>query len=876
MAERTPSQEQLAAIEANKWQSAGGISIPINIEPPITVIQNFLKQVNKLLEFSLFVLDFIKAFVTNFLNPLLAIVRQIITLLKALLQDIRQIGLYIAHDIGLAVNNSENLEGGYPAFERRMVSRLTDDRDPNRPNFSNQSAAIAMYFYGDSEVSNYAELKRMFLKIINFFRKTGVGNGQMPQVTNLRAKNIKVRDGAFGPVTGSAIELTWKLATQTKQNGEPIGGFLIEVSTEANGFYLGYKGVKEGASTQQKPSPVGPQLQTGLIRFLRSNLKLFGGYQLIEDLPYEKEDPAEGVQLVLVRSPNDNNVGDPEALKGNKIQRTFFVPTYSFSLDGSKEHRVRILAEDLPQQGVFKEDGTIDPNSLENASKVYVSVRTVDPEARKRILKEMSITANPFDPKPIPDPKISLMWSNRIQPKSITADIFSRSSMVEFCVNHEEVNVSKGCAPVAVSVNSISDDFVRVCFNAIALPILWGYDLSDSALAIEAPVTMEDQTFLPKFNATLVKMMETVNREVYGTEDTTNNKKSQQWRMGRNWAKNLSRRIDMTLEDCFERMSFPVDLQNALIEKHDQLLVDLVSASGQGNQVGEMEDDNGKLNIRALLRGEIGDNKNAIYGSLDELFGDTSKRNRKFQEKNAAEVTAVSRLWYFWGEEGGNPDQPENIEFQTSELSEKEKLMPVQLIFDGVPHMSTSSEIWEDDLIRQFGWFGLNPLTKEVEGHVITVLNLLFGGKMAINGNSDWLAYRLFPTGIPVVENAIKRTIDFFESVEENLMAFIKRILDAIAVIEEKIKRIQQIIDMINRLLELLKGFTIDLEIPLSFLCHIANGTDGLVTKLITSNEKPETSEPDTKTLGMVIVAGGIPSMLADLWISFIKEEGEE
>lgn len=874
MAEKTPSQERLAAIEANKWSSAGGIEIPIDIEPPITALQNFLKQVNKLLEFALFVLDFVKAFVTNFLNPLLAIIKQIITLLKALLQDLRQIGFYITSDITLALTKSEALEGGYPAFERRMVARLTDDQDPNRPDFSNQSSALGIYLYGDSEVSNYAELKRTIMKIINFFRKTGRGNGGLPEATNVRAKNIKIREGLFGPVTGSAVEITWKLGSATVQNAEPVGGYLIEISTEATGFYLGYKGVPEGASSKQAASKTGPQLRTGLIRHLGNNIKIYGGYSLLKDLSWDSK-PEEGVQVVLVRSPNDNNVIDPTMIAasgaGTPSQRTFFVPSYAISLDGSKEHRVEIPVEDLPKACVFEDN---ELKSTNDPTKIYITIRTVDPNTRKKILKEMSVLANPFDPKPIKDPKISLMWdydkSSRTKPpKTITAEPFNQRSTVRFTVGLEEVEVSNPTKPVAVAVSSVSDDFERVCYNCIALSILWGYDLSEVIDAKDAPVSYENNTFLPNHDPNLVEIMKTVNRAVYGVPDTSDVKKKYQWNVGRgNWSKNLALRIEMTLEECFERMSFPNDLQNALIEKFKL----------------EFEEpfDKPDFHIRDWLDA-VGDNP-PIYGSFDEMMSDMNRRNRKKQEKFAAKEYAIYRLWYLWGDDGTPIDQTQNAGWTEDELSDREKLLPIQIISEYDPYAEDESDnknmgqvmdVDPDELTRQFAWYGLNPLSKAQEAYLLTVLNLLFGNRMAMEGGSNWAAYRLFPTGIPVVENAIKKVIDFLEATEEALMAFVKRILDAIKVVEEKIKRIQQIIEMINRLLELLKGFTIELEIPLSCLIHVANGTDGLVTKLITSEEKPETSEPDTKTLGMLIVAGGLPSMLAD-WIVTTIKEGDE
>jgi hypothetical protein len=114
--------------ENNKWMSVKGLEIPLNIEPPIEALQSLLEAINAILDFSLFVLDFIKAFIRNFLNPLLSIVKKIIALLKAILTDLRQIGFYFTSDARL-FDEREKLLGGFPAFERRMLSRLTNEND---------------------------------------------------------------------------------------------------------------------------------------------------------------------------------------------------------------------------------------------------------------------------------------------------------------------------------------------------------------------------------------------------------------------------------------------------------------------------------------------------------------------------------------------------------------------------------------------------------------------------------------------------------------------------------------------------------------------------------------------------------------------------
>lgn len=163
----------------------------------------------------------------------------------------------------------------------------------------------------------------------------------------------------------------------------------------------------------------------------------------------------------------------------------------------------------------------------------------------------------------------------------------------------------------------------------------------------------------------------------------------------------------------------------------------------------------------------------------------------------------------------------------------------------------------------------------EEEAFVLTVLNLLFGS-MALDSSSDWACFRLFPAGIGWVEDTFNVMINFLESMEETLEAFGEKILKAIAAIEEKIKRIQQIIEIINRFLEMLKGFTLELQFPMHALVHTANGTDDLVAKLLSSGSKPDTNNPtETHAAGMLMVAGGVPSILIELIVKLLVAEEE-
>src|SRR5690606_35023673 len=95
----------------------------------------------------------------------------LIALIRNLLNDLRQAGIYIHGDFyAFEGPTFDNLRGGFSAFESRMISRLLDTSDPNRPDFSTDTTALAVFLYAeanDQGVSNLITLVRNILSLFN-------------------------------------------------------------------------------------------------------------------------------------------------------------------------------------------------------------------------------------------------------------------------------------------------------------------------------------------------------------------------------------------------------------------------------------------------------------------------------------------------------------------------------------------------------------------------------------------------------------------------------------------------------------------------------------------------------------------------------------
>lgn len=118
------------------WQTIS-LEVPDFLEPVREAIDAFFSFLIQILNILLAVLEILKIFATGLLDPLIALIEIIKAIIEALLNDLRQLGIYIHGDFyALEGPDFSALRGGYTTFEGRMVGRLQDTQDPNRPNIS--------------------------------------------------------------------------------------------------------------------------------------------------------------------------------------------------------------------------------------------------------------------------------------------------------------------------------------------------------------------------------------------------------------------------------------------------------------------------------------------------------------------------------------------------------------------------------------------------------------------------------------------------------------------------------------------------------------------------------------------------------------------
>lgn len=115
----------------------------------------------------------------------------------------------------------------------------------------------------------------------------------------------------------------------------------------------------------------------------------------------------------------------------------------------------------------------------------------------------------------------------------------------------------------------------------------------------------------------------------------------------------------------------------------------------------------------------------------------------------------------------------------------------------------------------------------------------------------------------------LNKTEGFFNTVLAGTQNVADGILRVISFLEQRVREIQELIRRLDQLL--------DLPFQISFpsakiLLLITNGTNGLVTGLLSAQEKPQEG-PKGYAGGGILVAGSAPSILVDLLAEGIQSD---
>lgn len=822
------------------------ISVPDVLTDPLAVIQGLLEALLVVLNIVLAILQVVKAFLIGLLNPLIAIIEAIISEIEGLLQDIRQIGIYINGDYNLLQGPQfEDILGGYQAYERRMIGRLTDRTDPSRPNFSSRVGVLALFTYTSVDVTGIAALIRAVTKLMAFFGRS-VPSRSYTTPTSLRVSYGINGQGlaAFGAMSRvvqqgdipNQANLQWQMApppsgTNVRFPSLAPKGFLIEVSTVRDGLLVAYDVPisNQQPDTQNRIYGLAREFKTGL------PFRLYGGTYMIDISSFAgiKWDKAPDKSRLYAYKDAGSTVPIPiESLVTTDstpkflLQRTFYVKSGFFNTVGPGQGFASVLnAEDMPYDATFelKSDGTVEAIPEANpATTVFVRVSAVTED----VLPFISTEDDKSGPLTAPIP----FWF--VSARTFTAQVQAMGSgFIQPWVAFNTGDKTDPSYPLTVTFPATTTkDYLDTVALALAVMVLSRSDVE--AVGLDEGVFQEGKGGMAT-----------------GLEDLA------RYIMPLLLGKNLHR--------YFSKTTPPATFRARLLRHCRAVANDFYAKSGPM----------GSLEQVVVNAGEV---LNTF--TWGETFTPTDYNTTKLAGQTLMESLQDVAPSYGLGLNPlaiGYYGDASEVQLERVPLTREPGFLDQQPgganimgrgSVDYAPVIYAKASGGPSVVFCRNVFFQVDGLYAAAA----TVLNIAAAPTiLPANATGGWVAIRLFPQGLPPIEQALAQIIAVVRAIAEGLKGVVDIIIAYIEFLEARIREFQALILRIIGLLDMLLNF----DIPsMSALIVTAEGTDGVLAELVQADNKP--SDGTTAYgAGVVLMAGGLPSLLLDILTAFFPKQ---
>ncbi len=842
---------------ANTVATWGGLEIQLVSEDVVAAIESvkgFLELANEALSIALEVGEIAKTFVTSNLDLARALANELLTLLRNLIQDLINVGLFANFsDLELLRRGTANLKGGYPAWERRMLAQLNNRNDPNRPDFTQSATVLALFFYVGVDISfiddlidpsRFAAIGQLIRSFAALFGISVGANNTLPVALNLRAEyatpeNTTSRDfliAASSLVGRSRIRVIWNSApapggSQNATPTVPASGFIVEVSCYPKGFTAGWIA----------PTPSGTGIGQGGDQAFTTGqyqagntgqpLVIFGGEDAIFIDPdvqwpdtftpgtnlnpgyhpmYFYRDAA--TPEVIRKAFGKSDTGGPTRYYN---QKRFFVTKAEAIAQGLLEgnYSISLTENDLPLYCPIV-NGVLDTSLAETPRAVYLRVIPVSSR-----VDENNFRRAQWNPR---------KWTSNEQTLvNLTPITLSDGSQL----GNNDLGTPSEVIEVLVP-GSQQTLYARAIQTAIAITTLSRSDLKAPDPVAENQPTVEDATY-----------MET-GLEVMATEVNQ--------RMGVSNPENYYGQRSATQSP----QGFVADLYPRIVAEADRYL------NSQG-QLPQAVLDGLEPTLERLVNWKWSDtvtpiaanNPSLRYTVLDSLrYTNTStplSRNRHttrryYSDRNGTPLTVLADLQTKWQESTfGTTYHPSSV--------------------DSSPVIGPSN-----GAAPQY-WYARDLIPDEIYLAARTVLGLT--SSQAAQPPGGWRSLRVFTprTAMGTALTVLNKTEGFVNTVFAGLQNVADGITRVIDFLEQRVREIQELIQRIETLL--------DIPYQLSFpsakvLVLLTNGTSGIITGLLSAQEKPQEGA-NGYAGGGILVAGFVPSILIDILVTKLQSNSE-
>lgn len=838
--------------------SWGGLQVRLTL-PEVTSVTNALSSVldliNTALDIGLTILQVVKTFTIPVLNPIKALLDELIKLCQNAILDLRRMGLY-AHLGDFKLLNSRasmsGLKGGYAGYQRRMVTRFTDRRDPRRPDFSPDATVLALFVYtgvdvsfvdGILDTSKFQALRRTGAAFGRLLGMTGIvgRNTSLPVPVNVRATYpfSPARTNGGSPVADFAlassemlgrdsVTLSWNIAPapgapdNDPSPSMPPAGFLVEVSCYPQGFYAGWVAPTpsgtggaggSGSTDGQASYSTGPYQEGDS----GHPLQIFGGLDTMNfpsELRWESSFDGDTLRngatpIFFYRDPSvPETLHNPFALpNGQRVnQKVFFVPrarinaqalvggTFTLTLDRAE----------LPLKASFLPTGETSDHQPEVPTEVYVRVISVTDAVTDQNFRSVK-----WNPVP------------RRSPANELVNLASPFGMDTKGVPSEPVKVT--------FPTSATDNFTIALQTALAVALLSRSDIirPDAIVKGPPPEPDPDDTYAPTgLEGAMRNIIPGVvpNPQTYFATQGSS-------------------------PDAFTR-----DLYTKIVSLTDQI------TQSQGNLPQGMLDAQ-RAQFQELIDWKWSDSE--VDGARGNQSISQTILESVLMSQRKQMTTVLARNVYclpgHWAP--SNPGGP-----LPQHLNEMARVDLTQSTFGTIVDPFGAAPVVYDRN-RNALWHVRHLIPPRIYNLASQVLNLT-GANLPQTGG--WVAWRPFMGLSPLAANTrILRSVEgFLRAASAGTAAAEDAILNVINSLEQRIKEIQELVRRIREYLEI----PFQISIPdLVALPLLVNGTEGVISGLAQAQNKP-TDGPNAYSGGLVLVAGGLPAILTDLLLLVLSQ----
>jgi hypothetical protein len=877
--EQGPQQQGIVG----QWQTVS-LVVPDFLEPVREAVDAFFSFLIQILNILLTVLELLKVFLSGLLDPLIALIEQIRDLIESLLNDLRQLGIYIHGDFYILEGpDFQALKGGYLPYEGRMVARLQDTSDPNRPDISDASTCIAVFLFVQADIRGVNRIVQLIKSILALFNRKGRGRLNSA-VTNVQATYgydgatiFSYNKGFFRGFTPrrsveeniqnpyNAVNLTWQLAPipGAPFPGTPIlppAGFLVEFSTLEQPIKVVAERVIEG-SAQDMGLPNQPSKtevvdcldEDGneiLLRGGAEQIRIEGNVNWNDAVDFRGEFKSDAVRVYGIKNLSDQSPIALDLLKDgdrNYLQKTFFVPFAQNLAFPGKGYGATFLFDDMPYAAEFElntRNGKISrKNDTSQPERFFVRVRAVsrtveDEEGYQFLVDQTALRDREGPVLPLNNgDEVSLLDAG--PPSAVTPILFPDASTELYLRAVAEalaiLVLSRSDIPVVLgkdgNVVDFPPKFGQALANGLVDPFWSTYEdsarlatgLEDLAKFLMIQLTGRRQVkkyfneagaSLPKFRRKLfINCINLTNRYL-----TQNLPPLPARQLAVERAEDL-----LNFGMFFDRDSGEI---TTTVDPNER---EALAESGQigGSILEVLQDDSTDLGISP--------NPHSL-GAVGERISGTLVR----QTRDSA---VLPRSPHFFFAAQGN----------TTRGRGSVDMCPVAFVRSG-------ARLREIDFVR-------NLIPDSVYEGAQAVLQIAVGPQVRPQ-EQGWIAFRLFPQGIPSIDRFFDQILALLRSIQAAIESIAESIRRYIEFLQSRIRELQAFLNRLNALIQRLLRFFLSIT-PAAGLVVVAPGTEGVTNALISSTNKPITPanpQADSYGGGVVLLAGGIPNLALDVF----------